>query len=72
MIGENEIITFENGKDYNVVHSFMMDGINYVFLYEDGEPTNVLFVKVVNDRLVPIDNEEEMKRFYDKLREDTL
>ena len=72
MIGQNEIITFANGKRFNVIHSFMMDGINYVFLFEDGNPKNVMYMKYVNDELLPIDDEDELKRYYDKLKEDLL
>lgn len=72
MIKENEILTFEDGKKFNVIHSFMMDNTNYVFLYEEGNPRNVLYAKFINDEIVTIDDEEELKKYYERLKEEML
>lgn len=69
MVNKNDILTLDDNKDYCVVDTYEIDGKNYAFLFEVETPTNVLYTRIENDKLVTLDNEEEFKKLLDKIGE---
>jgi hypothetical protein len=70
MFEKNDIVTIDNNKNYCVMDTFDLNEIKYAYLFDIKEPTNVMCAKVENDQLVEITDENEMKTFLDRLKED--
>lgn len=70
MFEKNDIVTIDNNKDYCVMDTFDINGIKYAYLFDVNEPINVMCARVENNQLVEITDENEMKTFLDRLKED--
>lgn len=57
-----------DGVNYCVAESFMIDNINYVYLFKEGDPTIVMCGKIINNIIVEIEDQDEFDRFARKIR----
>ena len=49
MLNQGEILTLNDNKKYTVVSSTIMDDINYVYLMDQDDYTNLMFCKYDNN-----------------------
>jgi len=49
MLNQGEILTLNDNKKYTVVLSTIMDDINYVYLVDQDDYTNLMFCKYDNN-----------------------
>lgn len=49
MLSQGEILTLNDNKKYTVVSSTIMDDINYVYLVDQDDYTNLMFCKYDNN-----------------------
>ena len=57
MLEQGDILTLEDDKEYVVVSSVMLDNINYVYLIQSNNLSNVMFCKYDNtDGLYEVDD----------------
>lgn len=70
MLNKQEILTLDDNKEYCVMDTFSLNNKNYAYLFEINNPTNVMCARVENDEIVLIEDEEELKSFLDRLKED--
>lgn len=49
MLNQGEILTLNDNKKYTVVSSALIDNINYVYLVDQDDYTNLMFCKYDNN-----------------------
>lgn len=56
------ILTLADDNEYTVVDQFNDNGINYVYLVDINNSTNVIFGKLENDEVVEISEANELEK----------
>ena len=49
LLNREDIITYENNKEYVVIDSLIIDDDNFVYLIQKDDPKNQLFARVVKE-----------------------
>lgn len=62
MFEKGNILTLADDNDYSVVDLFNDNGINYVYLVDINNNSNVIFGKLENDEIVEISDVEELEK----------
>lgn len=73
-IEKGKLITLADNKEYCVVDKFVDSSNRYVFLIDINNNANILFGKVVRDRIIELSDPNELdlviKTFYNNLYND--
>ena len=70
MLEQGEVLTLEDGKDYVVASSILMDGINYVYLINSVNLSKMMFCSYDQiDGLYEIEEPELLEKVMKKFNE---
>lgn len=71
MFEKSNILNLSDANEYAVVDKFTDKGTVYVYLVDINENSNIIYAKLENDKIIEIDNAEELshviKKIYDNL-----
>lgn len=71
MLEKNEVLTLEDGKDYVVASSIILDGINYVYLINTINFSKMMFCSYDQvDGLFEVENPEILDKIIKMFNED--
>jgi len=62
MFGIGNILTLTDDNEYCVVDQFNDNGINYVYLVDINNNTNIIYGKLENDEIVEISDADELEK----------
>lgn len=56
------VLTLADDNEYSVVDQFNDNGINYVYLVDINNTTNIIYGKLENDEIVELSDAEELEK----------
>ena len=59
---KGDLLTLADNNEYCVVDKFVDRNITYVYLVDTKNNANILFGKLVDDRIVELDDPDELER----------
>ncbi len=62
MFEKGNILTLADDNEYSVVDQFNDNGINYVYLVDINNTSNIIYGKLENDEIVEISDAEELEK----------
>jgi hypothetical protein len=62
MFETGNILTLADDNEYSVVDQFNDNGINYVYLVDINNNTNIIYGKLENDEIVEISDADELEK----------
>ncbi len=62
MFEKGNILTLADDNEYSVVDQFNDNGINYVYLVDINNTSNIIYGKLENDEIIEISDAEELEK----------
>lgn len=62
MININSIITLSDNRNYIVISKATINTYNYIYIVDQNNYSNSKFGKIVNNKIIIVDNNEELKK----------
>lgn len=62
MFGIGNTLTLADDNEYSVVDQFDSNGINYVYLVDINNNSNIIYGKLENDEIIELSDAEELEK----------